>query len=443
VISEKTTAVEKKQLLADYENCLASYESQFHAYRTWLDEDASAGSVLTTSMEDRFAADIMDFERTHQMWYFLRQKYESTGQSTYLAAICQEQLFHQGDTTVEDFFNQLSVIWRQLDTLDPQLSPATCQSYRDQTAALELRRTYNILTRLRDEFEPLCAQLLARRPYVSLMDALVEVRNEEVRLRDAGLLQSATVLAARSSASRSSSAHPTASVPLASPPVVPHVARGESGGLHCAHCGRDGHVEAFCYRKKKAQARRSSQGISGTGFGGSERSSAGSKTQEILMLLRCLAASTSTGAVGTVTQSSALIGSATASQSSTLGSPTAPSAGTYFWYLDSDASFHMTPHSAHLSSLRPYSRHCIVHTVDGSPLSIAGQGTLSSDSFHVPNVSLVPDLTMQLMSARQIADHDCHVIIDPDVCYIQDRRTGHLVATGPRRRDSQRLWELD
>jgi hypothetical protein len=65
------------------------------------------------------------------------------------------------------------------------LSPATCQSCRDQTAALELRRTYDFLTRLRDEFEPLCAQLLARRPYVSLMDALAEIRNE-VRLRDAG-----------------------------------------------------------------------------------------------------------------------------------------------------------------------------------------------------------------------------------------------------------------
>jgi hypothetical protein len=183
VISEKTTAAEKEQLLADYEDRMASYELQFHAYRTWLDEDAHAGSVLTASMEDHFVADIMDFEQTHQMWSFLCQKYESTGQSTYLAAICQEQLFHQGDTTVEDFFDQLSVIWHQLDTLDPQLSPATCQSCRDQTAALELRRTYNILTRLRDEFEPLRVQLLARRPYVSLMDALVEVR-----LHDAGLL---------------------------------------------------------------------------------------------------------------------------------------------------------------------------------------------------------------------------------------------------------------
>jgi hypothetical protein len=184
-------------------------------------------------------------------------------------------------------------------------------------------------------------------------------------------LQSATVLAARSSASRSSSAHPIASVPLASPPVVPPAARGESGGLHYAHCGCDGHVEAFCYRKKKAQARRSSQGTSGTGSGGFERSSAGSETQEILMLLRLLAASTSPGAAGTVTQSSALIGSATASQSYTLGPPTAPSLGTYSWYLDSGASFHMTPHSAHLSSLR-LSCHCIVHTADGSPLSVAG-----------------------------------------------------------------------
>jgi hypothetical protein len=46
-------------------------------------------------------------------------------------------------------------------------------------------------------------------------------------------------------------------------------------------------------------------------------------------------------------------------------------------------------------------------------------------------MSLVPDLTMQLMSAGQIADHDCRVILDPDVCYIQNRRTGHLVGTGP------------
>jgi hypothetical protein len=49
----------------------------------------------------------------------------------------------------------------------------------------------------------------------------------------------------------------------------------------------------------------------------------------------------------------------------------------------------------------------------------------------IPDVSFVPDLTIQLMSAGQIANHDCRVILDPDVYYIQDRRTGHLVGTGP------------
>jgi hypothetical protein len=127
------------------------------------------------------------------------------------------------------------------------------------------------------------------------------------------------------------------------PPVVPFAAHGENVGLHCDHCSRDGHVNAFCYRKKKAQkaqTRRSSHGTGGIGSGGSERSSVGSVTQEILMLLRRLTASTSIGDVGCVTQSFALTCSATAFQSSTLGPPSATSPDTYPWYLDSGASFH-------------------------------------------------------------------------------------------------------
>jgi hypothetical protein len=91
----------------------------------------------------------------------------------------------------------------------------------------------------------------------------------------------------------------------------------------------------------------------------------------------------------------------------------------------------MTPHSAHLSSMRPSYLHLTVQTADGSPLSVAGHGTLCSNSFYVPDVSLVPDLTIQLMSVGQITDYDCHVILDPDFCYIQNRHTGHLVGTGP------------
>jgi hypothetical protein len=72
---------------------------------------------------------------------------------------------------------------------------------------------------------------------------------------------------------------------------------------------------------------------------GSERSSVGSETQELLMILHHLMASTSGRAVGSVTQSSALIGSITTYQSSTLGPPSAPSSGTFPWYLNSGAFF--------------------------------------------------------------------------------------------------------
>jgi hypothetical protein len=104
----------------------------------------------------------MELERSHQMWIFIQNRYESTGQSTFLAALHQGQLLCQGDDTVDVFFDQLSAVWCQIDTLGPQLSPATYQSCKDQKATLKLRRMYDFLTRLRDEFEPLRAQLLAR-----------------------------------------------------------------------------------------------------------------------------------------------------------------------------------------------------------------------------------------------------------------------------------------
>jgi hypothetical protein len=161
------------------------------------------------------------------------------------------------------------------------------------------------------------------------------------------------------------------------------------------------------------------------------------------VLLHRLVDSMSVGVVGSVTHTSALIDSATTSPTSNLGPHFAPSLGTYPWYHDSGASFHMTPHSAHLSSLHHSYHRCIVHTADGSPLCIAGQGTLSSNSFHVPDVSLVPDLSMHLMSTGHITDHDCRVILDFDVCYIQDHHTRHLVGTSSRCYLSQCLWELD
>ena len=83
------------------------------------------------------------------------------------------------------------------------------------------------------------------------MEALAAVRNEELRLQSAGLLQSSSssVLAARSSSSKA------VAPPLMAPLLAAPSSEGGGGGhLHCDYCGKKTHVEAYCYKKKKAQS---------------------------------------------------------------------------------------------------------------------------------------------------------------------------------------------
>ena len=50
---------------------------------------------------------------------------------------------------------------------------------------------------------------------------------------------------------------------------------------------------------------------------------------------------------------------------------------------------------------------------------------------------------MNLFSAGQLTDSGCRVILDIDSCSIQDRRTKALVGAGPRRRESEGIWEVN
>ena len=92
VFPPATSDDDKKKLHDEYNDDMASYMSQFAAYRTWLDEDARAGAVLTASMEEHLTANIVELDYASQMWAFPRKCYEPSGQSTYIAALRQEQL---------------------------------------------------------------------------------------------------------------------------------------------------------------------------------------------------------------------------------------------------------------------------------------------------------------------------------------------------------------
>jgi len=137
------------------------------------------------------------------------------------------------------------------------------------------------LTHLRDEFEQLRAQLVSRVPCVSLMEALAAVRNEEQRLQNAGLLQSlsSSILAARSSSS--SAVAPPPKAPL---PAAPSSKVGGDGRPHCDYCGKKTHVEAYCFKKKKAQSRRGGSGRASQGTGSAGGSDTGGSQRSLLVL---------------------------------------------------------------------------------------------------------------------------------------------------------------
>ena len=95
------------------------------------------------------------------------------------------------------------------------------------------------------------------------------------------------------------------------------------------------------------------------------------------------------------------------------------------WFLDSGASFHMTPDSSQLSSMSRVDPPIIVQTADGTSLPVVGRGVLSTSSFHVPTISHIPQLTMQLMSAGQITDHGCRIILESDSCCVHCSGSPH------------------
>jgi len=116
---------------------------------------------------------------------------------------------------------------------------------------------------------------------------------------------------------------------------------------------------------------------------------------------------------------------------------------TPYWVLDSGASFHVTSDKSKLVACKPITDGTSIHTADGTSCHITHQGSLHSPHFYIPDISCVPQLSMNLLSVGQIADMNCFVGFDESSCFIQDRRNGKVIGTGHRRRDSSNLYVMD
>uniref|UniRef100_A0ACD5VRQ9 Uncharacterized protein n=1 Tax=Avena sativa TaxID=4498 RepID=A0ACD5VRQ9_AVESA len=96
---------------ADYERQVQAHPAATTAYRLdladytqWIDEDARAAAVLTSSVLPQYASEFMGFPTAAAQWAFLRHRYQPSGDALYLSVVRQEHELKQGDSTIDDFY---------------------------------------------------------------------------------------------------------------------------------------------------------------------------------------------------------------------------------------------------------------------------------------------------------------------------------------------------
>jgi hypothetical protein len=287
-----------------YSSARETYQLDLTAYTQWMDEDARATAVLTSSVLPQFASEFMGLPTVADMWAHLRQRYQPFGDALYLSMVRQEHTLQQGESTIDEFYTQSAAIWRQLDSLCTAVF-GTCPCCRTVRSDLEFQCVYEFLSRLRKEFEPRRAQLLAR-GRVPISEVLSELRAEETRLRGACFLEVPSMLAARGAPP---SPAPLPQLRSPAPPILPtHQGKHQSQHQqprgqdhrptrHCTYCNRDGHTASNCYTRDPS-LRRQHQARAASGSSGS--SAVALTDQDIISRLRGPLATPGSPSMGTV-----------------------------------------------------------------------------------------------------------------------------------------------
>ena len=139
--ADDTALADYDRKVQDHSTAVATYQLDLTDYTQWIDEDARAVAVLTSSVLPQYAAEFMALPTAAAQWAFLRQRYQPSGDALYLSVVRQEHALQQGDSTIDEFYTQSAAIWRQLDSLRTPVC-ATCPCCLIVRADLEFQRIF-------------------------------------------------------------------------------------------------------------------------------------------------------------------------------------------------------------------------------------------------------------------------------------------------------------
>lgn len=138
--ADDTALADYDRKAQDHSTAVATYRLDLTDYTQWIDGDARAAAILTSSVLHQYALEFMGLPTAAQ-WAFLRQRYQPSGDALYLFVVRQEHALQQGDSTIDEFYTQSVAIWRQLDSLCTAMC-ATCPCCLTVRADLEFQRVF-------------------------------------------------------------------------------------------------------------------------------------------------------------------------------------------------------------------------------------------------------------------------------------------------------------
>jgi len=99
----------------------------------------------------------------------------------------------------------------------------------------------------------------------------------------------------------------------------------------------------------------------------------------------------------------------------------------------------MTPYASSFTTSGPPSHTSLIHTANGSSMTVQTIGTVHTPSLFVLDVFHVSKLSFNILSVGKLCELSYRLVFDSSGVYVQDPRTGQTLGTGRR---VGRLFEL-
>ena len=381
----------------------------------WESNDAKILTWIHNSVEHSIGTQLVKYETAKEVWDHLQKLFTKSNFAKRYQLENDIRTLQQKNMSILEFYNAMTSIWDEL-ALTESTGLKECKDY---ITYREEQRLVQFLMALRSDFEGLRGSILHRTPLPSVDSVVSELVAEETRLKSLA----GEIFLPSSSTSV-----------LAVPSQLPMQNQNKSymrvASDECSFCKQKGHWKFQCSKLLKKQQSSQSQQQSQQRF---YRPNANTVAIVPPPDSSVLGAPPISGPLLTdlAEQFQKFLATQPHAMSANLSSQS-PSGISSSWIFDSGASKHMSPHITSFDSLCPSNSSLSVMTANGTPLPLAGVGSVNTHNLSLSDVYCVPALTLNLISVGQLCDSGYLVQFSSTACCVQDPRSQKLIGIGRR-----------